>query len=95
MKKLTLFYLEDCPYCRNARRALDELVKENPAYAGVAVDWIEESRRPELAEQYDYYYVPTVFAGETKLYEAHPSESYSDCKEKLRAALDAVLGAAQ
>ena len=25
MKKITFFYLEKCPYCKQARRALDEL----------------------------------------------------------------------
>ena len=91
MKKITLFYLENCPYCHNARRALEELKKENPAYEEVSVDWIEESKEPKLAAQYDYYYVPTIYDGEKKLYEARPSESYEDCKENVRAALDAVL----
>ena len=91
MKKITLFYLENCPYCHNARKALAELVKENPAYGSIEVDWIEESREPKIAEQYDYYYVPTVYDGRQKLYEASPSESYADCKKKLKAALDAVL----
>ena len=92
MKELKLFYLEDCPYCHNAKRALAELIGEKPEYAGVKIEWIEESRRPEIAEQYNYYYVPTIFAGDRKLYEAHPSESYADCKKNMKAALDAVLG---
>ena len=91
MDKLTLFYLEDCPYCRNARKAMAELTGENAAYAAVPVDWIEESRRPEVAERYDYYYVPAVFAGEKKLYEAHPGESFDACKRNLASALDAAL----
>lgn len=94
MKKLTLFYLENCPYCINARRALAELVQEEPAYGQVPVEWIEESRQPQLAERYDYYYVPTIYDGEEKLYEANPTESYADCKKNVRAALDAVLNRA-
>lgn len=89
---LTLFYLEHCPYCKNAKRALAELSDENPAYGQVEIDWIEESRKPEIAAQYDYYYVPTVFFGKQKLYEAKPGETFADCKENLRAALDTVLG---
>ena len=91
MKKITLFYLEDCPYCHNARRALKELVKENPEYDEINVEWIEESRYSELAEQYDYYYVPTIFSDDQKLYEAHPSESYADCKTSVKKALDTVV----
>lgn len=88
MEKLTLFYLEDCPYCHNARKALKELIKDNPEYAQVDVEWIEESRQPEISAQYDYYYVPTIFADKKKLYEAKPSESYVMCKENVKAALD-------
>ncbi len=90
MKKMTLFYLRGCPYCDNARKALAELTKENDVYAAVEVDWIEESERPELANNYDYYYVPTIFAREKKLYEADPSQGYVDIKQSVKAALDAV-----
>ncbi len=93
MKDLKLFYLEDCPYCRNARRALAELTAENAVYGDVPIEWIEESCRRMLAERYDYYYVPAVFAGDTKLYEARPGESYEDCKAHIRSALDAALEA--
>ena len=92
MKKITLFYLTGCPYCENAKRALKELVVENPAYGDVEINWIEERQNAELAEQYDYYYVPTIYDGQVKLYEASPSESYADCKDHVRAALDTVLG---
>ena len=91
MRKLTVFYLEHCPYCRNARKAISELTAENPAYRQIEIQWVEESEQPALAGQYDYYYVPTVFDGEKKLYEAHPGESFADCKKAMKAALDAVL----
>ena len=94
MKKITLFYLTGCPYCDNARRALKELEEENPAYGDVQIDWIEERQNAELAEQYDYYYVPTIYDGQTKLYEASPAESYDDCKKQVRSALDAVMNKA-
>lgn len=91
MKKITIFYLTNCPYCHNAKKALEELIKETPEYNEIPVEWIEESRQPQLAEQYDYYYVPTVFVGNHKLYEADPSENYRDCKKNMKAALDTVL----
>ena len=90
MREITLFYLERCPYCVKARRALDELCGEDPAYASVRIRWIEESRERALADQYDYYYVPTVYYGDEKLYEAHPSEGYEDIRKNIRAALDRV-----
>lgn len=91
MSKLTLFYLENCPYCRNAKKAVRELCSEQPAYAAAEIDWVEESRQPALAAQYDYYYVPAVFLGEKKLYEATPGESYEACKAQLAAALEKAL----
>ncbi len=87
-----LFYLEHCPYCHKARRALEELGKEDPAYAGVNIRWIEESREAELAARYDYYYVPSVFWAGKKLYEASPAQGYEEIRESLRGALDTVLG---
>lgn len=91
MKKITLFYLSDCPYCRNAKKALEELKTENSTYGEIDIEWIEESEQPELAGKYDYYYVPTMYVGNQKMYEAKPSESYAMCKENVKAVLDAVL----
>ena len=92
MKTLTLFYLTDCPYCHNAKRALEELYREEPAFAGIQIDWVEEREQPDVAARYDYYYVPTVFDGTVKRYEARPGESYADCKAQLRAVLTQALG---
>ena len=91
MEKLTLFHLTDCPYCHYARRALEELTRENPAYREIAVEWIEERQQPDVAARYDYYYVPTIFEGQKKLYEANPSERFEDVKRNVKAALDACL----
>ena len=91
MKSVKLFYLEDCPYCVFAKRALNELKSESSAYCNINIEWIEESKEPKTADRYDYYYVPTIFYGDKKLYEAHPSEKYDDCKANIKAALDKVL----
>ena len=91
-KKLTILHLDNCPYCHKARRALDELREENPAYRGVAVEWIEEERESEAADRFtDYYYVPTIYAGAEKLYEAHPGDGYDKIKAEVRKALEAAL----
>ena len=53
---------------------------------------IEEERESETAGRYtDYYYVPTIYAGADKLYEAHPSDSYEKIKAEVKRALDAVV----
>lgn len=91
MKKLTLFYLEGCPYCRYAKRAIKELTEENSAYGNIKIDWIEESLHPEISQQYDYYYVPSIFQDSNKLYEANPSEKYEDCKANVKSVFDKIL----
>ena len=45
---------------------------------------IEESEDPETAEKYDYYYVPTMYVREEKIYEAHRGETYEECKENVK-----------
>lgn len=91
MKALTMFYLEDCGYCDKARKALEELYEENPAYREVPIQMIEESREPELADQYDYYAVPSFFDGKEKLFEAHLFMSYEDIRDEVRRVLDYSL----
>ena len=90
MKKLKIFYLENCPYCRKAADAYKELKSENPGFEKVETEWIEESRRPEIADSYDYYYVPTVFCDEKKLYECSPADDYGEIKRNLALALKAA-----
>lgn len=83
MKKLVIFYLKHCPYCMKAQDAVKELKAENPTYAGLNIEWIEETEHPEISDKYDYYRVPSVYCGEEKLYECNPSEDYDDIKRQL------------
>ena len=75
MQKLTYFYLKSCPYCRQADALLAELRAEYPKYADVTVEKIEEEERKEIADRYDYYYVPCFFLGEKKLFEGVPTKA--------------------
>ncbi len=70
MKTLKIFYLAKCPFCKKAFAYLDELLTENPAYREIPIEKIEESEQEELANSYDYYYVPTIYADEVKVHEA-------------------------
>ena len=91
-KKVTYFYLPGCPYCRQADRAIEELKGKNPEYAAVEFERIDETARPEIANRYDYYYVPSMFIGEKKIYESHSLERPEECRahveEVFRKALD-------
>ena len=85
MHELLLFKLKSCPYCREALRWLDELIAENPAYAEISIRQIDEREEKELADSYDYYYVPTFFLDGKKLHEGAAT------KEKLKRVMDACL----
>ncbi|MBQ3644961.1 MAG: thioredoxin family protein [Synergistaceae bacterium] len=89
-KKVLAFYLEGCPYCKQAREALKELISENEKYSSVSFEWVEENQHPEISEKYDYYSVPSMFVDGEKIYEAHRGEKYEECKENVRKVLEAA-----
>ena len=68
MKRITLFYLGNCPFCKKARAAIDELKKQD-RYKDIEIEMIEESKQPEVADKYDYYYVPTFYLDGRKVHE--------------------------
>ncbi len=92
MKEITYFYMNGCPYCRQAEEAIRELKKDHKELADVAIRRINENEHPEIADKYDYYYVPTMYIGGEKLYEAHPGESYKECKAKVQSVMEASIG---
>lgn len=69
MKPVKLFYLKNCPFCRRALGFLDELCAVNPEYAAVKIEMIEEMEQADLAESYDYFYVPTFYIDGVKVHE--------------------------
>lgn len=81
---IKMFVLERCPHCIKARTYLSELLSR-PKYQGIEVEIIDEIEEAELADSYDYYYVPTFFIGNKKLFEG--SMTYDD----VNAVLDEVV----
>ena len=55
MKPVKLFYQERCPFCKKALRYIEEL---------------KATQHPDIADQYDYYYVPTFYVDGVKVHEA-------------------------
>lgn len=68
MKHIKLFYLASCPFCKQAFSYIEEL-KEQEQYKDIEIDLIEESEEPEIADQYDYFRVPTFYIDDEKLSE--------------------------
>lgn len=85
MKKITMFVMQGCPYCRRAFEFMDRLKSEKPVYKTVEIHVIDENEQPEIANQYDYYYVPTFYVDGNKLHEGVPD--YKKVKDVFEAAL--------
>ena len=73
MKKVKVFYMEGCPHCRRAFKILDELKANNPEYAKIHMEYIDENKDVKAANAHDYYYVPTFYVDEVKLHEGVPT----------------------
>ncbi|MBQ1484715.1 MAG: glutaredoxin [Eubacterium sp.] len=91
MKKITYFYIRSCPYCIHADRAIEELKREDPAYREIEIERICEEENPDVIAGYDYYYVPCMFIGSRKIYEAHPLQRYDDIKASVKRVFDAAV----
>ena len=77
--------MEACPYCKQALRWMDELIAGNAAYKGLEIEKIDEIVYPDIADKYDYYFVPTYYVGGVKLHEGAAS------LEKIRLVFDAAI----
>lgn len=69
MKKMTILVLEKCPWCIQALKRVDELKSTRAEYHNLEITIIDEEKQPELARQYKYWYVPTFFLDDQKIYE--------------------------
>ena len=69
MKKILFFYLENCPYCIRAISYLADLKAQNPEFAALDIEMIEERREKQRADSYDYWYVPTLYVDGKKVHE--------------------------
>ena len=85
MKKLMIFYQERCPFCKRAFAYIEELKKENSEYNKIAIETIEETKQPEYANTFDYYYVPTFYIDNKKIHEGGIK------KEEVKEILDKAL----
>lgn len=85
MKKITMFMFAACPHCKLALKFLDELKAAHPEYATVPFEMIDERKQPEVAEKYDYYYVPTFYVDGVKVHEGHAEAA--DVEKVFKAAM--------
>ena len=73
MKKITMFMMESCPYCKAARKWMNELFESDVKYTEIPLTLIDETKQPDLAAKFDYYYVPTYYTDDVKVHEGAAS----------------------
>ena len=82
---MKVFILKNCPHCIRAMDYIKQL-KEEDKYRNIDIEYIDEAIDSELADSYDYYYVPSFFDGDKKLHEGTIN------KEQVRKLLDDYIG---
>ncbi len=75
MKSIIMFETSWCPHCRQAHVFMDELMRENPRYKDLDIRVIDEEQEPDIADQYNYYYVPTYYLDSEKVHEGIPNKA--------------------
>jgi glutaredoxin len=86
MKKITMFTMASCPFCRMAHRWMDVLLKDHPEYNDIEIEIIDEVRHPDIANKYDYWYVPTYYVDGEKVHEG------ATTKKKIKKVYEKALG---
>ena len=79
-----MFMLKNCPHCQRAIKIMDELMQKEE-FRDVKIKMIDEQKHSEIADKYDYYYVPTYYVNNDKVHEGVPT------KEKLQHVLEQAI----
>ncbi|MDO4711075.1 MAG: thioredoxin family protein [Peptostreptococcaceae bacterium] len=74
MKKIRMFTAEWCPHCTNAKGWLKELLEEEPKYRELEIERIDIDTQKEKLSDVDFYYVPTFYVEDEKIFEGVPSK---------------------
>ena len=85
MKELKMFVIPSCPHCVNAHSWMNELRAADERYKEIELTVTDETKEPEYAAQFDYYYVPTFYIDGVKVHEGVAS------LDIMRAIFDSVL----
>lgn len=75
MKKILMFTMAGCPFCKRAHRFIEEILRENPQYQQCEIEIVDETRHREYARRFEYYYVPTFYVDGVKVHEGVASKN--------------------
>lgn len=85
MKHVRMMVLEGCPHCKKAFEYLRKLQEENLYYRNIQIEVIDEGKHPDIANYYDYWYVPAFYVDNQKIHEGVPTI------EKIQAVLEEAI----
>ena len=74
MKEVKMFMKASCPHCKKAFSLMEEICGEHPEYKAVSIKKIDETKEPDYAATFDYYYIPTFYVGDSKVHEGAPTK---------------------
>lgn len=63
-EKIQVFILKNCPHCLKFKQLFSQVDLND-----FDVEYIDEQENKELADKFDYYYVPSVFYKNKKIHE--------------------------
>jgi len=89
--KITEFIYPGYPYCIRMGEIMTELKAENPELSQIELEIIDETIHPEIAGKYDYFYCPSFYLGERKIFEQQRMMDRGSSKESIRAVLLSLL----
>jgi len=67
-----------------ANKFMKQIFKENPQFKDVPLRIVDENEQKDIADQYNYYYVPTYYVDGVRMHEGVPT------KEKVEAVFKAA-----
>ena len=74
MKEVKMFMTGTCPHCKKALALMEEICQEQPEYKTVKIEKIDETKEPDYAAKFDYYYIPTFYVDGVKMHEGAPTK---------------------
>ena len=86
MKKILMFTMASCPYCKRARSWMEEILGSDDKYKKIPITIIDENEHPEISAKYDYTFVPTYYMDGEKVHDG--AASFEIVKKIFDAALN-------
>ena len=73
MKNILMFTMKTCPYCKSARKWMEEILSSDERYRAIELSIVDENEHPEISAKYDYTYVPTFYLDGKKVHDGAAS----------------------